>query len=409
VEQRHVAILTSPAVGHVYPYLGLCRELVKRGYRVTYPTNERFAVRVREAGANTIGFNYPELRYADKISQYSSDEDSGFWRWFTIYGPLFLATAAAMVAELEEPFTKNPPDLILYERFIFGGRILAQQLNCPAIQVCSHFALRDFLLRVDGVGTNPEPMLAFAHLLDSFMSTYGVKGKDQLWHVEEINLVFIPREFQYDSHSFDHRFKFVGATHQRKPRTAVWKNRAENGEPLILISENTGSVDHKFLKLCIEAFVESQYHIVFSKGEKSPEVPATELPSNFEINREALNCDIIPFANAMVCQGGMGTVLESLYHGVPVVAVPPHPFNSEVAYRVAELGLGVHIPERGITAEVLREAVNVAAFDEALLDRVRRMQKLLSNSSGAIAAADTIEEFLAEISGAKPRVNLSPN
>lgn len=393
MERRHIAVFTHQAAGHVYPALGLCSELVTRGHRVTYPINERFAARVREAGATPLEFKVPEIRHADKVARPASLDDSELWRPFIVFGPLLIATAAALVAELEDFYARNPPDLILYERFSFAGRILARRLGCPALQVGSHFAHRNSLLRLDGVCMNPEPMLPFAQLVDALMSTYGFEGKGHLWHVEDLNIYFIPREFQFDIESFDRRFLFVGATHNRKPRAAVWKNRAQKGQPLLLMSENTASGNDKFLNMCVEAFAGSRYHVVFSKGLNSPEV-STQLPDNFEINREAFNCDILPFAKVMVCQGGMGTTLESLYHGVPAVVLPPPLFNSEVGYRVAELSLGAHVPERGLTARMLREAVDATASDEALLTRVKRMQDRLRNDPGPEGAADAIEKFL---------------
>jgi UDP:flavonoid glycosyltransferase YjiC (YdhE family) len=118
------------------------------------------------------------------------------------------------------------------------------------------------------------------------------------------------------------------------------------------------------------------------------------LPHNFEVNRDMSNREILPFADVAMCQGGMGTTLECLYHGVPVVAVPPMPFNSEVAFRMTELGLGLHAPERSMTPLVLKNAVDAASMDEALRRRVRRMQDNLKSNRGAELAANAIEEFL---------------
>lgn len=79
--------------------LGLCSALVNRGHRVTYPTDERFAAKVREAGATAIEFKEPEVRYAEKIVQFSTSDD--YRPFVSVFGPMLIATAAAMVAELE--------------------------------------------------------------------------------------------------------------------------------------------------------------------------------------------------------------------------------------------------------------------------------------------------------------------
>jgi MGT family glycosyltransferase len=398
MEKLHVAVFTPFVGGHVYPALGLCSELVRRGHRVTYPSNEGFAGRIREAGALPVEFETPVVAHAEEKMRQATSDDSSYWREFTsVTGPTTIATAAAAVAELKEFYATNPPDVILYDWFAFAGRILARQLGCPAIQVHSHFAHHDSLMRIDGVCTTPEPMVEFSRSLDSFMSTYGFEDRDHLWHYEKLNIFLVPREFQYDVESFDRRFKFVGATHNRKPRPGLWKNRASVGQPLLLISEPTSSTDGSFLRLCMEAFAESKHHVVFSKALNSPEVSSASLPRNFEINRAAFNCEILPFTNVMLCQGGMGTTLESLYHGVPVVSLPPNPFNAEVAYRLAELGLGIHVRQERQTLDKLREAVDVACSDAALLGRVKRMHSDLASSPGAEGAADCIEEYLGAI------------
>src|SRR5688572_31512134 len=69
MEKRHIAVFTPLVGGHVYPALGLCAELANRGHRVTVPTNERFAARMREADATAVEFKVPEIRYAEKIIQ----------------------------------------------------------------------------------------------------------------------------------------------------------------------------------------------------------------------------------------------------------------------------------------------------------------------------------------------------
>lgn len=401
MERLHIAVFTPLVTGHVYPALGLCSELMARGHRVTFPTDEVFAARIRQAGAEAIGsidFRAPSNKHAENETQHSSSEYSQYWEDFvSATCPMLTETAAATVAELGGFYEANRPDVILYEWFSFAGRILAKRLGCPAIQICSHFAHpRDSVMRVDGICTNPDPMLKFGESIDALMSRYGFKEKGHLWHVEKMNLFFIPREFQYDADSFDDRFIFVGATHNRKSGTAVWKNEAANGKPILLISENTGSTDDEFLKLCVRAFGDSQYYVVFSKGLHSPEVSFSPLPGNFEINRKAYNRDILPFADVLLCQGGMGTTLESLYHGVPVVAVPSNPFNAEVTYRVAEMGLGIHIPERSMTSSALRQAVDTASFSEALRRRVKNIQRSfnIGPKTEVAVAADAIEEFL---------------
>jgi len=393
---RHIAVFTGMAAGHVNPHLDVCSELIRRGHRVTFPANEKFAARVRETGAEAIELEFYKLSHPKKLFEsLKSCDDADFWRQVAHVGfPSYFMGALYIVGELEEFYATNPPDVILWEGLNIAGRILAKQLRRPAIQMRTHFARHNWIARLGGAYTTPQPMLEFSQVLDNFMSVLGFEGKGQIWHAEPLNIILIPREFQFDVDSFDNRFKFVGVTFSQRANTTSLKNRADYGQPLLLISEGSNSVDDRFLRLCIEAFAESRYHVVFLKGVHSTEISTTGLPHNFEVSCDIANREILPFADVAVCQAGMGTTLECLYHGVPVVGVPPHPFNAEVAFRVAELGLGLHVPERSMTPLLLKDAVDTASMDEALRRRVRRMQDNLKGNRGAELAANAIEEFL---------------
>src|SRR5262249_32879271 len=163
-----IAVFTPMATGHVYAALGLCAELAGRGHRVTYPTNENFVARIREAGAVAVEFKAPEFRHVEKVVRGTSSSDAKFLRAFTsVSFPMIIAKAAVATAELEGFYAKDPPDLIIYDWWAFAGRILARNLGCRAVQIGSHFAHHDSLMRIGGVCITPEPMLAFNQLLDS--------------------------------------------------------------------------------------------------------------------------------------------------------------------------------------------------------------------------------------------------
>lgn len=392
---RHVAIFTLLGSAHVYPTLGVCAELVKRGYRVTYASNNHYEEIIRRTGAEPIVYSGPKLENADKIIRYPSSGDPQFWPMFSsLTCPQLIAAAAGAVTELGSFYQEHVPDLVLYDRFSYCGRILARRLGSPAIQLWAHFAHNGSLIREDGICLNPKQMLGFTQLLDSFLSAHEIEGSDNFWHTEKLNIYFVPREFQFDIQSFDHRSCFVGTCLDR-PSRGHWKNSSK-GKPIVLVSESQMCTDRGYLTTCIHALRNSEYHVVLSigGGGGSPFVP-DRLPENFEINRDAYNLEIMPHAALTITQSGMGTALESVYYGVPVLAVPFTPYHAEVGYRIAELGLGAYVPAHTMTSERIRENVDKLVGDTALLDRVQRMQRLFRSSGGAEMAADRIEDFLA--------------
>jgi MGT family glycosyltransferase len=399
MKRRHVAIFTNLGNGHVYPTLGLCSELIKRGYRVTYATNEQYAARIHQTGAEPVIFSPAEFKACDIADVTEARRglpvlDPRWWPTYaSIVFPWFLNDATATLPQVERFYSRDTPDLVIYDRFAFAGRILARRLEVPSVQVSFCLApYQNYLIRQNGVFLTPEPMLEFAKMLDSFLASHGIDEADNLCHIEKLNIYFLPRAFQHCGDWFDDRFCFVGACLNR-PFEPTWRDNSV-GKPILLISGQSDGIDNGYFRLFIDALSGLDYHVILSVGRHISDASLGVIPENFEVNRNRYHLEMLPRTALTICQVGLGTTLESIYYGVPLIAVPPDPFTEETAYRIAELGVGIHLPRHTMTVDVIREKVERALGDTSVADRVKHMQKVFKGSGGAPQAADRIEKFL---------------
>jgi MGT family glycosyltransferase len=90
----------------------------------------------------------------------------------------------------------------------------------------------------------------------------------------------------------------------------------------------------------------------------------------------------------------MGSTMEALYYGVPLVCVPQMVEQEVNADRVAELGLGVRLDPDRVSAADLRGAVDTVVGDVAVHAALDRMRTAIGRAGGAVAAADAIEDHL---------------
>jgi MGT family glycosyltransferase len=101
---------------------------------------------------------------------------------------------------------------------------------------------------------------------------------------------------------------------------------------------------------------------------------------------------VLARAQAFVTHGGMNSLMESLYFGVPMVVVPQMVEQRVNAHRVAELGLGVTLPPEALTVDALREAVERVDQSD-VRERVKNMRRIVREAGGAKRAVDAILEF----------------
>jgi UDP:flavonoid glycosyltransferase YjiC (YdhE family) len=97
---------------------------------------------------------------------------------------------------------------------------------------------------------------------------------------------------------------------------------------------------------------------------------------------------------AMITHGGLGSVKESIYFGVPCLVAPfmnDQPLN---AARVCHHGLGERVDPVMATVDRLQRAVERLLDDEALLSNVKRMQSVFRDREESLLAASMCEELL---------------
>jgi MGT family glycosyltransferase len=396
MKRRHFAVFTQLGNGHVYPVLPLCMELARRGHRVTYATNDHYAQMTNEAGAEPVLLKNrrmsQDIKEQMRIGLALPYADPRFKAMHKSWRSHFFSDTAELLPQIEKFYRKNTPDLILYDRYHIPGRILAKLISVPAVQISPHFAyFNNLAARINGVCENPDFVVEWSKELDSFLSTYGFTSEDNCWHIEKLNVHFIPREFQHNCNYFDDRFCFAGALLGR-PFQRIWTN-SSNHRPVILISGmslwSDTTIDYSgYFGTFVDALSDLPYHCVLSIGDH--DFPQ-KLPPNFELSRRASHLEILPHTALSICHGGMASTLEAIYNGVPALMVPMSQACEEVAYRAQELGLGIHLAKHALSVETIRVIVGSMLEDNALRKRVNDMRDVFKRSGGAELAADRIE------------------
>jgi MGT family glycosyltransferase len=393
-----IAVFTHMLNGHVYPVLPICSELTARGHRILYATSKQFGPFIEATRAEPVF--YQELLPPNDLVKMDNEyaglpaSDPRFMHLVRAFLPFQFEETDSFIQQVSETYANDLPDLILYDRYHLGGRILADKLHVPAAQVWCHFAYYQGLAtREDGVCKNLDIHNFMSSRMDDYLRRHGAKCDRSYWHVEGLNIHLIPPEFQHHSDWFDTRFCFTG-TVMNRTFSRNWVDRSD-GKPIILISGLSGVRSWKknndsYYHIMAEALQGLPCHCILSIGDDRLPI---DLPKNFECNRSSSHMEILPRASLSIGAGGMGTTLEALYHGVPALIIPVSALSTEVAYRVEELGLGAKISRDVSSVDNIKRTVQCLLADSELANRLTEMKMRMRTSGGAKEAASRIEEF----------------
>ncbi|MGX9225706.1 macrolide family glycosyltransferase [Streptomyces albus] len=321
------------------PVLPVVTELVARGHRVTCFATEEFLDRVRATGARALPYD-PPLSSDPPPDVVDADECAR--------APLKnLTSSMSVLPAVERGFADGAPDVIAYDTTLWlTGRLLALRLGRPTVQLSptfisnEHYSLgehhQEFAGRID---REHPAIVEFGDRLRRIAAGTGLPEERQaelFFGHEEFTVAFVPKEFQFAAETFDERHLFVGPTAGEGDGTQ-WQPPAD-GRPVLLVSLGT-TVNNQpgFFRRCVEAFAELPWHTVFALGGRISPDELGPLPPHVEAHPWVPLADVLRHASVFLCQSGMGSVLESLRAGVPMVAVPHHPEQHINAKRLTEL------------------------------------------------------------------------
>src|SRR5947209_7308240 len=259
--------MSNPMRGHVNPTFPVARELVRRGAEVVYYLTEAFRPDVEAAGAVLRPYDSPlDNPVPSKAKAGAPGNDFQFGA-----GPLIMARECQhIIPQVLERIRAEHADYLVYDKMCMWGYWIAQALRIPAIQWNFSFASNEHfnMLQAQDIAVpRPSPIM-LAKIIGIFIklqATYHLPRFDvsrYFLNAEPLNLVFLPREFQPEKHTFDERFVFVGPSLAPEAEEAV---EPSQDPPLLYISLGTmfnNRVD--FFQLCFEAFGDQPWQVVLS-------------------------------------------------------------------------------------------------------------------------------------------------
>jgi MGT family glycosyltransferase len=205
------------------------------------------------------------------------------------------------------------------------------------------------------------------------------------------SLVFCPREYDVDLPLPD-TVRYVGpvldgpSLSARRDDVAI----ADGPDPLVLVSFST-SYQHQrdAIQRVIDALGKLPVRAVVTTG---PSIAPEELstPANATVVRFVPHDEVLARASLVVTHAGLGTVMNALRHGVPMVCAPMGRDQFFNAAMVERLGAGRSLPPEA-PADVIRAQVEAVLHDADAKAAAKAMAGVIAGTRARDEAVDVLE------------------
>ena len=389
--------MNIPAHGHVNPTLPVVQELIRREHEVIYYNTPEFGNKIAYTGAEFRPYPEPNPTAA---------EISGKAENIVNFSLLMLAETQRLLPFTLAEVERERPHLIVFDSLCLWGQHAANRLSVANAASISHLILEDVAgftwrdrLHVVRHALPHVPRLL--KLRRQLVRNYGdaiFPAGDIFPALGERNLLFTSRQFQPETPFIDDSFRFVGPALDADSRPAIdFPFDALGNGPLVYIS--LGTVHQRrvdFYRATLATLVDFPAHFVLSVGKQTDPADLAPIPDNFIVRPEVPQLALLPRVNLFVTHGGINSVQEGLYFGVPLVVAPQQFEQMFNGRQVVAHGAGIMVNDRPpygrVNGDELRTAVQTVLADEAYRAAAGRIGDSLQQAGGSRRAADEIEQ-----------------
>jgi MGT family glycosyltransferase len=394
-----IVYFSLPAYGHINPTLPVVRELSSRQHELVYFSTGRFRQSVEDTGAHFRA-------YAGKFDM-PERGPGGFAHLSTTLETLLHLSCAVLEQHLDEVRAMQPTH-IMYDSFAPWGSLVAQLLRRATIASIPSILINAGIAAQYGEGAPPESEDArlspqwYAGFesqcrtkLSRFRLAQPPAPPQMLQSYGDLNLVYTSRAFQPAAEAFaEHRFQFVGPCFAFRPQAPRFPFEQLDGRPLVFISLGTVYGNQpQLIRTCVQELAGGPWQVVLATG-GLPVAGWGPAPPDFIVREVVPQIEILQRAAVFITHGGMNSVQEALYYGVPMVMAPQGADQFWVSARTVELGAALALDAIRTRTGTIRSSVEKLIANRRFADAAAHQGRALRMAGGHARAADEVENFI---------------
>ena len=373
---RRILFIPFPETGHLNPSFKLAKTLRARGHDVLYASLPDWEGRVRREGLGFVPL-FEQTCPLGFVQRQAAAKQLDPVRALINHVAEVTGGAAEpyIFQEVSKLLRLARPDLVLVDFILPPVALMVMKLGFPLLML-------NVLLQTPGDDIKPE--------------------YEPLKRVPEI--ILCPEEFDFppSARPHPHGVRFYAEASIDLGREEPPFDWAQVDGSRRLLYCSLGSQSHliqgsrDFFRTVVEALASRpEWQLILAAGSHLRADEFAPLPPNALVVSSAPQLSILPKASAMITHGGIGSVKECIFFGVPMVVFPAIRDQPNVAARVVYHKLGVKGNLKKVSVSHVQSLLE-AVSDPLIKRRVEAMCRKFREIEDSGRGAQFVERLLAE-------------
>lgn len=412
-KQKRILFANFPADGHFNPLTGIAAYLMNAGYDVRWYSSSAYADKIRKLNIqhyrfkkavdvpdNNFDLVFPErTKKKNPISKLKFDIINAF----ILRGPEYYEDIKAIYDEF-------PFDLMIADCAFTGIPFVKELMNIPVLSI-GVLPLTENSKDLPPCGLGMEPSHSFAgrikqsllrlfadkvifgqpnKLLHQLFDQYKIKHNkeslfDMLIHKCDYLLQSGTPGFEYKRTDMSTNIRFIGPLlpHASNIENKWYDERLDQFEKVVVVTQGTVEKDiHKLLVPTLEAFKNTSTLVVCTTGGSGTAELKAKYPHHNIIIKDFIPfCEVMPYADAYITNGGYGGVMLGIQNRLPLVVAGVHEGKNEICARVGYFKYGINLKTEKPSPAQLKAAVQEVTTNSVYKTNVKKLAQEFAHYS----------------------------
>jgi len=412
----HFGVICPPLTGHLNPLAALGRELQSRGHQVTFLQVPELEAKVRSEGLNFLPIGqsyYSPGSLAQSLAHLNGSTGLEALRYAVDFCQ---QQVVAICEDASGVIQAVGIEVLLVDQLEPAGEAIAQFLDIPFIGVCCAQAIHrradvpPFFTPWSYQNTwwaRLRNQIAY-HLLDctsrpiqQTLNEYRRQWELPIYQSFRVccsplaQISQQPAAFDFPHPNLPACFHYTGPLRNPSPKPIPFPYKCLTGQPLIYASLGTLQNTKQEIFHCIAAACAGlDVQLVIAHGGGIDTAAVQALPGSPLVVEYAPQLELLAKAKLTITHGGLNTVLDSLSHGVPLVAIPITHEQPGTGARIKWTGTGEVIPLNRLSMPKLRATIQWVLMEDSYFCSALQIKQAIQQSGGVKRAVNIIEQSL---------------
>jgi UDP:flavonoid glycosyltransferase YjiC (YdhE family) len=410
---RHIILCTVGSSGDVHPFVGLGRQLRRRGYRVTLVTAGYFRELAEKSDLEFVD-TMPNADFRQMVS------DPQIWHpMIGVRKVMELAVRPNLepiYRAIENLYTQGD-SMVVASTLAFGARVAQEKFDTPLVTI--HLSPALFRSAYEGprlpkvtVHLGPPWLKRFKWFvadkfaidpliipwLNPFRKQLGLQPARRIfkdwWHSPLSTIAMFPEWFAAKQPDWPSQLKLCSFPLYSEDGIAEpseeLKVFLQSGpKPIAFTPGSANLFGHDFFVAAVDACQRlGRRGLLLTRF---PDQIPENLPPSVKHFDFAPFRWLLPQTEMLVHHGGVGSMSQAMAAAIPQIIMPMAFDQVDNIYRVEKLGIGKGLQREKFTGPALASAISSLLDDSQLPKRVQQVAQQLAEEDGLAGACDEIE------------------